>query len=319
MGWLTSSVSAASASCEIGEDERLVTLLTPESSRAVGEPAEKDLYLLKDQLHSLRVPPGMGWIFARFLFMWYAVVRSSRVRAFLEYMAKHSLNFGRAPGPSGDRGDVPLKVPWGDGGVCRLMYDVHQTLSFCSLYSGSPLSSWPQPRRSDGDVAPRWDTREDFGLHFFIFPPPRVAWWLLMCRCQLCNKTAVASVRAGGRFKSHVESGLSVVVEWRHHSEQAGTPRRATKRLLRQVQTPDPRGTMADQPRRYWCTYQQHCGNAGSGITGACTSGIAGMPGPHDPKERKAPTQGLEGTNPTAGSNPRTGRRYFLTRSGSTT
>ena len=36
--------------------------------------------------------------------LWYAVVRSSRVRAFLEYMAKHSLNFGRAPDPSGDRG-----------------------------------------------------------------------------------------------------------------------------------------------------------------------------------------------------------------------
>ena len=41
---------------------------------------------------------------------WYAVVRSSRVRAFLEYMAKHSLNFGRAPDPSGDRGGTPR---WG--------------------------------------------------------------------------------------------------------------------------------------------------------------------------------------------------------------
>ena len=60
-------------------------------------------------------------------------------------------------------------VLWGDGGVCRLMYVVHQTLSLCSLYSGSPLSSQPQLRESDGDVAPRKDTREDFGLHFFIF------------------------------------------------------------------------------------------------------------------------------------------------------
>ena len=34
--------------------ERLVTLLTPESSRAVGEPAEQDLFRSKDQLHSLR-------------------------------------------------------------------------------------------------------------------------------------------------------------------------------------------------------------------------------------------------------------------------
>ena len=29
----------------------------------------------------------------------------------------------------------------------------------------------------------------------------------------------------------HVESGLSVVVEWRHHSEQAGTSRKATNPL----------------------------------------------------------------------------------------
>ena len=112
----------------------------------------------------------------------------------------------------------------------------------------------------------------------------------------------------------------------------AGTPRRATnpktgghrpkKRLLRQVHPPDARCPMADQPRRYWCTYQQHCGNAGPGVTGARTSGIAGMPGPHEsgqppagdrPKERRAPSLGLEGTN------PRTGRPYFLTRSGPTT
>ena len=67
---------------------------------------------------------------ARFLFTWYAVVRrDTQLRAFLVYMAKHSLNFGRAPDPSGDRGDMPLMVPWGDGGVCRLTYDVHQTLS----------------------------------------------------------------------------------------------------------------------------------------------------------------------------------------------
>ena len=121
-----------------------------------------------------------------------------------------------------------------------------------------------------------------------------------------------------------------MVVEWRYHSERAGTPRRATnpktgghrpkKRFLRQVHPPDARCTMADQPRRYWCTYQQHCGNAGPGVTGARTSGIAGMPGPLEsgqppagdrPKERRAPSPGLEGTN------PRTGRRYFLTLSAS--
>ena len=67
---------------------------------------------------------------ARFLFTWYAVVRrGTQLRAFLEYMAKHSSNFGRAPDPSGDRGYTLLMVPWGDGGVCRLLFDVHQALS----------------------------------------------------------------------------------------------------------------------------------------------------------------------------------------------
>ena len=33
----------------------------------------------------------------------------------------------------------------------------------------------------------------------FYLPPPRVAGWLLMCRCQVCNKTAVASVATGPR------------------------------------------------------------------------------------------------------------------------
>ena len=39
----------------------------------------------------------------------------------------------------------------------------------------------------------------------FNFPPPRVAGWLLMCRCQVCNRTAVspvATVRARGRFNT---------------------------------------------------------------------------------------------------------------------
>ena len=90
---------------------------------------------------------------------------------------------------------------------------------------------------------------------------------------------------------------------------------RAPSPLLRQVHPPDARCTMADQPRRYWCTYQQHHVSAGSGVTGARTSGIAGMPGPHEsgqppagdrPKERRAPSPGLEGTN------PRTGWRFFL-------
>ena len=33
----------------------------------------------------------------------------------------------------------------------------------------------------------------------FNFPPPRVAGWLLMCRCQVCNRAAVALVATGLR------------------------------------------------------------------------------------------------------------------------
>ena len=59
---------------------------------------------------------------------------------------------------------APIRGQRGHGGVCRLLYAVHQTLSLCSLCSDSPLSSRPQPLGSGGDVAPCEDTREDFGL-----------------------------------------------------------------------------------------------------------------------------------------------------------
>ena len=104
---------------------------------------------------------------------------------------------------------------------------------------------------------------------------------------------------------------LSVVVEWRHHSNQAGTPRRATnpqsgghrpkKRLRRH-------GTMADGPRRHWCAYQRRCGNAGSLVSTHRRAPPAG----DRPEERRAPTQRLVGTN------PRTGRPYLLTLSATT-
>ena len=107
-----------------------------------------------------------------------------------------------------------------------------------------------------------------------------------------------------------------MVVEWRYHSERAGTPRtgghRPKKPLLRQVHPPDARCPMADQPRRYWCTYQQHCGNAGPGVTGARTSGIVGMPGPHESGQPPA------GDRP-KGHQPKDWQAYFLTRSGPTT
>ena len=81
-----------------------------------------------------------------------------------------------------------------------------------------------------------------------------------------------------------------MAVEWRHHSNQAGTPRRATnpqsgghrpkKRLRRH-------GTMADGPRRHWCTYQRRCGNAGSLVSTHRRAPPAG----ERPEERRVPTQ----------------------------
>ena len=61
---------------------------------------------------------------------WFAVVRSSRVRA--------------------------------DGGVCRLLFAENALL--WSRYSASPLSSRPEPLGSRREAAPCEDTREDFGL-----------------------------------------------------------------------------------------------------------------------------------------------------------
>ena len=36
-------------------------------------------------------------------------------------------------------------VPWNDGRVCHLLYDVYQMMSLWSLYGCGPRSSRPQP------------------------------------------------------------------------------------------------------------------------------------------------------------------------------
>ena len=95
-------------------------------------------------------------------------------------------------------------------------------------------------------------------------------------------------------------------------------------------------GQQGDQPTNWRAPTQEtalttgiptRCAWYGGVVTGARSSGVAEMPGlwsSHKagtspagdrPKERRAPSLGLEGTN------PRTGRRFFKkkTRSGSTT
>ena len=79
--------------------------------------------------------------------------------------------------PEVHKGPWPLRGSRGDGNGGRFVrspclpswrglrhYALHQMLSFCSLYSNSPLSSRPQPLGSVGDDTPCEDTREDFGL-----------------------------------------------------------------------------------------------------------------------------------------------------------
>ena len=87
-----------------------------------------------------------------------------RVHVFLEYLATDALKYSRAPDPARGRGDTPRWGLMADGGVCRLLYDVYQTLSLWSLRSDSPTSSQPQPLGSVGDDTPCEDTREDVGL-----------------------------------------------------------------------------------------------------------------------------------------------------------
>ena len=187
--------------------------------------------------------------------LWYAVVRSSRVRVFLEYLAIDALKYSRAPDLARDRGGTPQWGLMAGSAACCTTYVRHFPFAPCAAtvqrapsHNRWRVSETTLPAKTQGRTL---DCP-------FNFPPPRVAGWFLMCRCQVCNRTAVAMVATGprrGALFRHVESGLSVVVEWRFHSRQAGTTRRATnpqtggrrpkKRLLRQVSPPGARGTVA--------------------------------------------------------------------------
>ena len=49
--------------------------------------------------------PGRAVLRMAFVILW--------VHVFVEFMAIDLLKFARAPGPSGDRGDMPLMATWG--------------------------------------------------------------------------------------------------------------------------------------------------------------------------------------------------------------
>ena len=101
----------------------------------------------------------------------------------------------------------------------------------------------------------------------------------------------------------HVLSGLTVVVvlsTWESSRRGGG---RVAVRL---------------ESTSYWCTYQRHCGNAGTQVTGGRTSGIVGMLGPETLQERAPPagrpTRRLAGAVPKNGLQVRYHHSYFLTR-----
>ena len=119
---------------------------------------------------------------------------SSGLHAFTEFAFIDTWNFAKAP--SSHRG---AEGRW----RCRRLLvafsgGLQQTLSLWSLCSDSPTSSRPQPLGSVGDDTPCEDTREDVGLCVQLLATTccRVA---LMCRCQACNRTAVALVAPGPR------------------------------------------------------------------------------------------------------------------------
>ena len=84
-----------------------------------------------------------------------------RVHAVLEYMDIDPLKFASAPGPSGDRGGMPLMASWGRWrGMPPAVRRTPDAVPW-SLYSLSQRSCRPQPLGSRREAAPCEDTRQD--------------------------------------------------------------------------------------------------------------------------------------------------------------
>ena len=116
--------------------------------------------------------------------LWYAVVRRGTQFTGTGFPRVHGqalLELWKSPWSLwGSRGYAPMGV---DGGVCRL------------------LQSIELPATTVGECRRRHSLRRQ-GRTLdcpFNFPPPRVAGWFLICRCQVCNRTAVAMVATGPR------------------------------------------------------------------------------------------------------------------------
>ena len=84
-----------------------------------------------------------------------------RVHAVLEYMDIDPLKFASAPGPSGDRGGMPLMASWGRWWGMPPAVRRTSDIFPWSLYSLSQRSCRPQPLGSRREAAPCEDTRQD--------------------------------------------------------------------------------------------------------------------------------------------------------------
>ena len=82
---------------------------------------------------------------------------------------------------------------------------------------------------------------------------------------------------------------------------RAGSPWWSDPQRVRLTSCRGSRVAVALEPRRYWCAYQRHCGNVGAMVS----------------THKRATSHGRP-TQETAGTNPRTGRRYFLTQPATT-
>ena len=165
----------------------------------------------------------------------------------------------------------------------------------------------------------RWDCP-------FNFPPPRVAGWVFQVSGAFCVEAGKVPAQThedcgGSSGHGSAPSGAS------NTTLRAGSPwwsSGGTTRIKRATPAERPTHNLAGTIPRNGSddTVQWPMGHV---VIGVRTSGVAGMPGPWSPRtdgqppagdrpeERRAPTQRLVGTN------PKTGRPYLLTRSGSTT
>ena len=137
---------------------------------------------------------------------WYCRVHLHLLRAVLDFTFIELWDFANTPGPSRGRGEMAMAV----ASLARLPI-LRRTSDAvpCSLYSHSLWSCRPQPRGSDGDAAPRKDTRQDRRLSFLL---PSTTY---CCRVAL-RSLSVGELTGGRTSGIGVNAGTRVLVHGRN-------------------------------------------------------------------------------------------------------